>query len=417
MKEILTSYHHSFAGGSKNTSRLLNYLSDQGYTINAYFFETPQFFQNHQDSKINSHILNSHKIQSEVIQSSTINNYALSNQIVQRFEQNRNSFLFAANLFPYADLMVDAKSQLLNNHSQNPPLLIHPVGSDCWQIGPQIKEKVRWLIDNPLVNAVCTYSDLFVHDIKEYYKIKREIFILPPVLERERFYPLTNEEKLQRRKELGFNESDFIVNHHSSMRRIKCPDVVLDIVQKAASLMKKKCILIMSGPVPVDVLTSLNISTIEYKNQDSIFKFESNAENLKIFWTGILSDVEFPLQIADVEINASLYDSFNLALMEAMACGVPVVSSSVVGIAKHIELAKGGHCFETDKLNFDDLNKAIQLDSSKENLFDIDFAVSAILEIANKPYASKEMGLNGAKYMSETFSYENAAKAFHKHIN
>lgn len=411
-----TTYHHSFAGGSKNTSRLLHYLSGNGCSVDAYFFEKPQFFE-YTNTKVKIHTLNSNRIQSEVIDSSVITNYSISNQIVEKFDETKKNVLFGINLFPYCDILVDAKSQLKNVGNLEAKLIIHPVGSDIWQIGPQIKTRVKWLLDNPLVDCILTYSDCFIDDIKEYYKIRRGIHVLPPVLENEKFFPLSNDQILQRRNEIGLKENDFIISHHSSMRRIKCPEVVLDIAQKSAQLISSRCILIMMGPIPFDVIQSLNLNLIKCGNDESLFEYKSKKGSMIIYWTGVLSNVEYLLQISNVEINASLYDSFNLSLMEAMACGVPVVSSDIVGISKHISASKAGFCFRTNKLGFDELNKTLQSNSSKKSLFDIDFAVSAIAGIAKESICSKARGLNGARYVSETFSYENAAKQFYKHIN
>jgi glycosyltransferase involved in cell wall biosynthesis len=57
---------------------------------------------------------------------------------------------------------------------------------------------------------------------------------------------------------------------------------------------------------------------------------------------GVLRDVRSVLWAADVELNASRHDSFNLSLAEAMACGLPVVTTDVVGILSHISSAGAG---------------------------------------------------------------------------
>jgi UDP-glucose:(heptosyl)LPS alpha-1,3-glucosyltransferase len=63
---------------------------------------------------------------------------------------------------------------------------------------------------------------------------------------------------------------------------------------------------------------------------------------LRVEWHGVVSDAERYLRISDVELNLSLHDSFNLSLAEAMSCGIPVVSTSIVGIADHIKSARAG---------------------------------------------------------------------------
>jgi glycosyltransferase involved in cell wall biosynthesis len=323
--------------------------------------------------------------------------------------------LFGANLFPYCNILHDVKTQIGNLYKANPRLIIHPVGSDLWQIGPQIKSRVKWLMDNPLVDTIFTYSNCFINEIKDYYNIAKEIHVLPPVLEKERFFPISSDEIVERKIQLEFDEEDFIIHHHSSMRKIKSPETILDISMKVSQLTSRKCILIMAGPIPQNEIKLLNIPITSLEG-NNYFKFKSQWKNLTIFWTGIELSVEYLLQISDVELNTSLHDSFNLSLMEAMACGVPVVTSDVVGIKEHILLANAGFCFPTVKLSFDDLNVALQNDKPKNIFFDIDYAISAILSIANKNNSTSNMGVRGAKYVLNEFSFENASKAFHKQI-
>ncbi|MCW3090472.1 MAG: N-acetyl-alpha-D-glucosaminyl L-malate synthase BshA [Ferruginibacter sp.] len=414
-QKIVSCFHHSFAGGSKNTSRLLHFLSQNGYSVDAYFFEAPQYFA-YTKSPVKTHIMDISGIHSEVIDSSVIKTYSVSNKIIEDFKGKADSILFGANLFPYCNILLDVKSQMKHFQNCDPKLILHPVGSDIWQIGTQIKSRVKWLLDNPLVDSVVTYSESFITDIKEYYNIEKDIHVLPPVLENEKFFPLSKIENLARRKSLNFNEDDFIIHHHSSMRKIKCPETVLDIALKSAQLISRKCFLIMTGPVPYAEVASLNLALTSIKD-NSVFIYKTEKENLTIYWTGLLSNVEYLLQASDVELNTSIYDSFNLALMEAMACGIPVITSDVVGISNHIIRAEGGYCFPTKKLKYDELNELLKSGNSKKSLFDIDYAVDAMLSIARDKPSAKKMGQNGARYTSEEFSFAKAAKEFYNLIN
>lgn len=414
-RNIISSYHHSFAGGSKNTSRLLHYLAQNGCNVEAYFFETPQYFT-YTESPVKTHTLSSIGIHSEVIDSNLIKNYSVTDKIVTSLQNTQSPILFGANLFPYCNILLDAKIQLAQLQQSNPKLIIHPVGSDIWQVGTKLKSRVKWLLENPLVDSVVTYSENFVSEIKEYFNIDREINILPPVLERERFFPLGSIEISERRKSLGLNDDMFIIHHHSSMRKIKCPEIVLDIAQKAAQLISDKCVLIMTGPIPHEEISSLDLR-LDSSTPNDHFEYKTELANLTVYWTGVLSNVEYLLQLADVEVNASLHDSFNLALMEAMACAVPVVTSDAVGISKHIIKANAGFCFPVKKLMFDDLNEVLELDKSKKSLFDIDFAVSAIESIAKDRAAAKLKGQEAARYVEEEFSLKKVTQEFYKHLN
>ncbi|MDI1254556.1 MAG: glycosyltransferase [Flavobacterium sp.] len=412
-KKIIASYHHSFAGGSKNTSRLLHFISKDKYDVDAYFYENPQFFD-YTKSKVKIHVLNEEQIHSDVIESSVVKSYSFTNRIIEDLDKQTDKILFGINLFPYCNTLLDVKSQ--TQHSgKNTKLILHPVGSDIWQIGPQIKSRVKWLLDNPLVDSVITYSESFITEIKDYYGIKKEIQVLPPVLEPLKFFPLNEIEITTRKKLLGFNDNNFIIHHHSSMRRIKCPESIIEIAVKSSQIISNKCILIMSGTVPYAEIKSLNLQ-LERLTGPSPFIYKTQKGNLTIYWTGVVPNVEYLLQIADVELNASLHDSFNIALMEAMACAVPVVTSDVVGIGKHIIKADAGYCFPTKKLQFDELNKVVNSEKSRNNFFDIDYAVSAVVSIANKQVASQNMGVRGANYVVAEFNPDKIVNEFYKLI-
>ncbi|HZZ74667.1 MAG TPA: glycosyltransferase family 4 protein [Puia sp.] len=415
MKQLISTYHHSFAGGSKNTSRLLHHLSKNGCVVQTYFFETPQYFT-YTQSKVNVHTLGAENIPTEVVDSQAVRNYLLTERVINGIDQQTEAILFGANLFPYCNILLDAKSQLVQEGKSNPRLIIHPVGSDMWQIGTKLKPRVKWLLDNPLVDTILTYSDSFVEEIKAYYHIQKDIHVLPPVLEKDTFFPISAAEKQQRRKALGFSEEDFIIHHHSSMRKIKCPEIVLDIVIKAAQNIPAPCTLIMTGPVPHELINALHLGLQPLPGHPH-FLHLTRAHNLTIYWTGILADVSYLMQLADMELNASIHDSFNLSLMEAMACGLPVVTSEIVGIAPHILKSGGGFCFPAKKLNFDELNQILDTNEAKHGIFDLDYAVDVIRTIADDRNNACSKGQAGAAYVAEEFGIEKAARIFHQFIS
>lgn len=415
MPKIVSTYHHSFAGGSKNTSRLLHHLSKNGCEVDTYFFETPQYFT-YTQSKVNVHTLGADYIPTEVVDSQAIRNYLLTERIINGLFQQTEAILFGANLFPYCNILLDAKSQLVQEGKSNPRLIIHPVGSDMWQIGTKLKPRVKWLLDNPLVDTIFTYSDSFVAEIKAYYNIQKDIHVLPPVLEKAKFFPISTTEKQQRRKTLGFSEEDFIIHHHSSMRKIKCPEIVLDIAIKAAQNISAPCTLIMTGPIPHELIKALHLK-LQLLPGHRNFQQITRLPNLTIYWTGILADVSYLMQIADMELNASIHDSFNLSLMEAMACGLPVVTSEIVGIGPHVLKSGGGFCFPAKKLNFDELNRVLDTNEAKNAIFDLDYAVEVIRNLAGDRHSAHLKGMSGAAYVAEEFGIEKAAQIFHQFIN
>ena len=235
------------------------------------------------------------------------------------------------------------------------------------------------------------------------------------MLEKEKFFPLNQDEINQRRNDLGFKHEDFIIHHHSSMRKIKCPEIILETAKNVSELIPESCILIMTGPVPIEEIKLFNCNLVEINHK--VFKYRTDIGKLTVFWTGVSSEVEYLLQISNVELNTSLHDSFNISLMEALACGIPVVTSDVVGISEHIRISDSGFCFPTKKLNFDELNKTLLSNDSKRKLFDIDYTVNAIIQLARDKNLAKKMGSSGANYVAETFDFSKAFNVFNKYLN
>lgn len=86
----------------------------------------------------------------------------------------------------------------------------------------------------------------------------------------------------------------------------------------------------------------------------------SNSLNLKekIFFTGALSpeNVSIAMQKADLFVSASLFETFGVSIIEAMACGLPVVATKCGGPEEIIQNETGLLC---DKNDVEGLSDAI----------------------------------------------------------
>ena len=412
-KSLVSLYHGSFTGGSKNTSRFLDYLSFNNFCVEAFFFDIPAYFESAK-TNVSMHFTAQKKCNSEVINADRLQDTLMEEMLISYLKDKNDYILFSEYLFPYCNILLNVKSKISNRNTRCAPLIIHPVGSDIWELGPQFKSTVKHILDSSLVNGIFAYSNSFANEIKSYYEIQREIAILNPVIDSAIFCPIDKIEKKRRKLMIGVDEDDFIIHHHSSMKKIKCPEVVLTICRTVTKLYKRNCVLIMTGPIPFSILESERINLTRLP-ESPYFEYKSQVEKLTILWTGLSANVEFLIQLADVELNASLHDSFNISLVEAMSCGVPVVTSDVVGIREHIVSSGSGICFPTKRLNYDELNSALHANDPTEKYFDIGFAVDALGSlIENK---SGDMGQKGAAYTSQNFNFEIAYKQFNELIN
>ena len=117
-----------------------------------------------------------------------------------------------------------------------------------------------------------------------------------------------------------------------------------------------------------------------------------NAPNIRCL--GHLSEDELIRQInqADVSFQPSRREGFGLSILEAMACGKPVVSSNVSAIPEVIEHGKGGYLCEPGS---------------------VDQLVNAIRRLADSKSLRSEMGRFNRRVVEEKFTLERMAQAYH----
>jgi glycosyltransferase involved in cell wall biosynthesis len=102
---------------------------------------------------------------------------------------------------------------------------------------------------------------------------------------------------------------------------------VIAIADLLAKMVTRPVVLLMIGPTRDDLRAMGKSATCDVK------------------WLGLRERVEELVVGADVELNCSTHDSYNLSLAEAMACGVPVITTDAAGIASEIEAAGTGYVF------------------------------------------------------------------------
>ena len=151
------------------------------------------------------------------------------------------------------------------------------------------------------------------------------------------------------------------------------PKKGLDLLIHAfAKLNLKNSHLVLAGDGELNYLTYIN----------NLIKKLGLGDRVLI--TGYLSEVDklSALSSADLFILPSYGENFGLAVVEAMACGLPVIISDQVGIFREVHDASAGLVIPCDAEKISD----------------------AILKISLLPDAGKSIGLNGAKLVSDKFT-------------
>ena len=147
----------------------------------------------------------------------------------------------------------------------------------------------------------------------------------------DRFHPVSAEEKSRLRTELGYGNEDFIITVVAELNKNKNQ---IMLVQKARDLKviipTLKILLIGKETLPI---------VREYVERENLFDV--------VQFLGYRSDVDKLTMISDVAFSASLREGLPVNIIEAMACGIPVVCSDNRGHRSLVLDKETGFIFDT----------------------------------------------------------------------
>ncbi|MEO7597353.1 MAG: glycosyltransferase [Opitutus sp.] len=119
------------------------------------------------------------------------------------------------------------------------------------------------------------------------------------------------------RRELGLAEDTFVVGAVGRLHRSKGADVLIKAFRQTASA-RSALVIVGEGP-----------HLAELK--------ELSGDDLRIHLLGFRSNVQTCLQGFDLFVSPSREESFGLAILEAMAAGLPVIATNAEGPAEYLK--------------------------------------------------------------------------------
>lgn len=175
-----------------------------------------------------------------------------------------------------------------------------------------------------------------------------------------RFHSCNTEEKTKLRKELGYSANDFIIT------------VVAEVNKNKNQIMLVRNVLKLKSEIP-----SLKILLIGKEILPIVRNFvENNKLEDSVQFLGYRNDVEKLTIVSDIAFSASLREGLPVNIIEAMACGIPVVCSDNRGHRALIKNGVTGYIFDPK--------------SDKE-------MISAMLRLYSNPNLRLEMGNKNIK--------------------
>ncbi|MFC1668273.1 glycosyltransferase [Chlamydiota bacterium] len=220
------------------------------------------------------------------------------------------------------------------------PKLIHGEHGDLpLQIYKKKYLLVRKIFRKRISKVCCVSKSLKKLFLEKVGCFDNKVTCLPNGLDLSLFRPMNSG---QLRSKYGYLKDDFILLGIGSFYPWKNIGLLID----AATLLKKnrikfRLLLIGSGPLERDIRELV----------------KKNKLSDEVFFLGYRADIAEIINVADVLVQPSLTEGMSNTIMEAMACGKPVVASDVGGNEELIVEGKTGFLFESN--NLDDLIEKI----------------------------------------------------------
>ena len=159
-----------------------------------------------------------------------------------------------------------------------------------------------------------------------------KLYCIPNGVNTSIFRPIKNaQEKLVLRKNLNLPQEHTIVTFVGRICLRKGSDILLDAWQEVINH-HNNVLLLMIGPYD----KRENVTGEERIFNLKIEQMINTSRNSMIFFVGQQTSVEDYLRASDIFVFPSRFEGFGTAIIEAMACGLPVISSSLRGISYDI---------------------------------------------------------------------------------
>lgn len=237
----------------------------------------------------------------------------LSSKLVDVVKYEKLDVLHVHYAIPHASAAYMAR-QILKSEGIHIPYITTLHGTDITLVGrDQSFEPVITFAINES-DAVTAVSESLREDTFRHFKINRDIAVVPNFINAKRMAQNASGAKLLRSEFAPNGEK--ILCHISNFRPVKRMGDVIEIFKRVRSEMPAKLLLVGDGP--------------ERHHVETLCRQYNLCDDVEIL--GKLKNPTEALYISDMFLLPSETESFGLAALEAMAAGIPVISSNTGGI-------------------------------------------------------------------------------------
>ncbi|MDC3388038.1 N-acetyl-alpha-D-glucosaminyl L-malate synthase BshA [Flavobacteriaceae bacterium] len=265
---------------------------------------------------------------------------ALSSKLVDTVKLHGIEVLHVHYAIPHAYAAYMAK-QMLAVEGINIPIVTTLHGTDITLVGshPFYKSAVTFSINAS--DVVTSVSESLKNDTLRLFNITNEINVIPNFIDVKKY---ENSQTDECQRHLLASTSERIITHVSNFRKVKRIDDVIQVFYRIQKQIGSKLVMVGDGP--------------ELEPAEQLVRKLGIEES--VIFLGKSNEVDKILCFSDLFLLPSETESFGLAALEAMASGVPVISSNTGGIPEvNIEGVSGylADVGDVEKMGF----KAIEI--------------------------------------------------------
>lgn len=212
---------------------------------------------------------------------------------------------------PHASAAFMAK-MILRSQGIEIPFVTTLHGTDITLVGrdPSFEPVITFCLN--VSDSVTAVSESLKKDTYKHFSTTRPIEVIPNFIKIHKDYHLIDRSL----RDLYAKKEEFLFCHVSNFRKVKRVQDVLRVFRIVNEMKPSRLLLVGDGP--------------ERYVLEELCRELDLCERVKFL--GKITDTQQVLEIADVFVLPSETESFGLAALEAMAVGVPVISSNTGGL-------------------------------------------------------------------------------------